>query len=173
MPVHDNDCGINGMSAHPGEVSEAGTASHRIGLRRHAISPATALCSGPAGLGSSPASMGISTISSRSTGSRRCGAGRRPGGCRRPGPNDMAREYRTVSSLWQEYPLAPCVRNRPPACRGTGPNQIPAAFHSLCLEVRRHRWNVNGAAAGLRTCDANSCGLSAQYWGSRAIWLRF
>jgi len=104
-----------------------------MGLRRHAISPATALCSGPAGLGSSPASMGISTfieIDGKPAVRRRPPTGRLP-----PGPNDMAREYRTVSSLWQEYPLAPCVRNRPPACRGTGPNQIPAAFHSLCLEV--------------------------------------
>jgi len=172
VPVHDNDCGINGMSAHPGEVSEAGTASHRIGLRRHAISPATALCSGPAGLGSSPASMGISTISSRSTGSRRCGAGRRPGGCR---PDRMIWRANTAPSRhcgrsirWRH--AFEIVRRR---AEGTGPNQIPAAFHSLCLEVRRHRWNVNGAAAGLRTCDANSCGLSAQYWGSRAIWLRF
>jgi hypothetical protein len=172
VPVHDNDCVINGMSAHPGEVSEAGTASHRIGLRRHAISPATALCSGPAGLGSSPASMGISTISSRSTGSRRCGAGRRPGGCR---PDRMIWRANTAPSRhcgrsirWRH--AFEIVRRR---AEEPGRIRYLQLFTHSASRCCRHRWNVNGAAAGLRTCDANSCGLSAQYWGSRAIWLRF
>jgi len=134
VPVNDNDCGLNGMSAHPGEVSEAAHsipqdwASTARYLARHGavLGPG-----GPRQLAGEYGNLNyFIEIDGKPAVRRRPPTGRLP-----PGPNDMAREYRTVSSLWQESPLAPCVRNRPPACRGTGPNQIPAAFHSLCLEV--------------------------------------
>ena len=78
----------------------------RIGLVWHIISHAAASTRTQGRDGSSPAAMGIFNYLIEIDGTpavlRLPPAGPLPYGA-----NDMAREYRILSSLWREYPLAP------------------------------------------------------------------
>ena len=106
MSADDIDCGVNGMSLHPGEFSEAAEAVPQdwASLARYLARHGTVLGPSPprqfaGGYGNLNYQI---EIDGKPAVLRRPPAGPRP-----PGANDMAREYRILSSLWREFPLAP------------------------------------------------------------------
>ena len=106
VPTHGIDCGVNRMSVHPAEFSEV---THSIpqewaSLARYLARRGLMLGPGPSrqfagGYGNLNY---LIEIDGEPAVLRRPPAGPLP-----HGGNDMAREYRILSSLWREYPLAP------------------------------------------------------------------
>jgi len=106
VPAHDTDCGVNRMSVPPGEFSEV---THSIpqdwaSLARYLSRRGIVLGPGPprqfaGGYGNLNY---LIEIDGEPAVLRRPPAGALP-----YGGNDMAREYRILSSLWRKYPLAP------------------------------------------------------------------
>lgn len=106
LPARDTDRGVNRMSVHPGELSEI---THSIPqdwaslahyLARHGIElgrdPPRQFAGGYGNLNYLIEIDGTPAVLRRP-----------PAGPLPYGANDMAREYRILSSLWREYPLAP------------------------------------------------------------------
>jgi aminoglycoside phosphotransferase (APT) family kinase protein len=106
VPVHDNNCGINGMSVNPGEFREAAhsipqdwvSLARHLGRRGIVLGPER-----PRQFGGGYGNLNyLIEIDGKQAVLRRPPTGPLPAGA-----NDMAREYRILSSLWREYPLAP------------------------------------------------------------------
>ena len=106
VPTHDIDRGVNRMSVHPGEFCEV---TYRIpqdwaSLARYLARGGIVL--GPGQPRQFAGGFGnlnyLIEIDGKPAVLRRPPAGPLP-----YGGNDMAREYRILSSLWREYPLAP------------------------------------------------------------------
>jgi aminoglycoside phosphotransferase (APT) family kinase protein len=105
-PTHDTDRGVNRMSVHPGEFSEV---THSIPLDWVSLARYLArrgIVLGPGQPRQFAGGYGnlnyLIEIDGEPAVLRRPPAGPLP-----YGGNDMAREYRILSSLWRKYPLAP------------------------------------------------------------------
>ena len=106
VPTHDTDCGVNRMSVDPGEFSEV---THSIPQDWDSLARYLACCGIVLGPGQPRQFAGgygnlnyLIEVDGEPAVLRRPPAGPLP-----RGGNDMAREYRILSSLWREYPLAP------------------------------------------------------------------
>ena len=106
VPAHDIDRGVNRMSVHPGEFREAQYSIPQdwASLARYLARRGIVL--GPARPRQFAGGYGnlnyLIEIDGEAAVLRRPPAGPLP-----YGGNDMAREYRILSSLWRKYPLAP------------------------------------------------------------------
>jgi aminoglycoside phosphotransferase (APT) family kinase protein len=106
LPAHDIDGGVNRMSVHPREFSEVtltipqdwASLAHYLARRGILLGPAPPR-QFAGGYGNLNYLIEID--------GERAVLRRPPGGPLPYGANDMAREYRILSSLWREYPLAP------------------------------------------------------------------
>jgi aminoglycoside phosphotransferase (APT) family kinase protein len=106
VPAHDIDRSVNRMSVHPGEFSEV---THSVPQDWASLARYLARCGIVLGPGRPRQFAGgygnlnyLIEIDGTPAVLRRPPAGPLPSG-----GNDMAREYRILSSLWREYPLAP------------------------------------------------------------------
>jgi aminoglycoside phosphotransferase (APT) family kinase protein len=105
-PAHGIGGGINGMSAHPAEFKETAhmVPQDWVSLARYLGAHGIALGPGqPRQFAGGHGNLNyLIAIEDKPAVLRRPPAGRLP-----PGANDMAREYRILSSLWRGFPLAP------------------------------------------------------------------
>jgi aminoglycoside phosphotransferase (APT) family kinase protein len=103
---HNIECGVNRMPVHPGEFSEAmhSTPQDWVALARYLARRGIVLGPGrPRQFAGGYGNLNyLIEIDGEPAVLRRPPAGPLP-----YGGNDMAREYRILSSLWREYPLAP------------------------------------------------------------------
>ena len=106
MPTHDIDRGVNRMSVHPGEFIEVTCSIPQdwASLARYLARDGIVLGPGkPRQFAGGYGNLNyLIEIDGEPAVLRRPPAGPLP-----YGGNDMAREYRILSSLWREYPLAP------------------------------------------------------------------
>ena len=106
VPAYDIECGVNRMSVHPAEFSEATYTIPQDWASLARYLARRGIVFGPAQPRQFAGGYGnlnyLIEIDGEPAVLRRPPAGPLP-----YGGNDMAREYRILSSLWREYPLAP------------------------------------------------------------------